>query len=158
MWKSSLYIKRQQSNSSQFLIQWSTAPEQKKRSQNYFKSYFYMKSWIVHFHILQKNTRRISHVTMYILSLKHAESSKISILPSRPTIAGNLFLLQRKLVVISDFFSSCYVSFCINKNLLLTLNTYNFGVAVGLKRIKHFILSWPENLTNNFGVGVGLKE
>lgn len=59
---------------------------------------------------------------------------KLIILPGT-AVAWDLFLLQRKLVIVSNFFTSSYMPFCINEDLFLSFNGYNLGVAVRLKSI-----------------------
>ena len=52
----------------------------------------------------------------------------------RTTVARYLFILQRKFVIVSNFFTSSYMAFCINENFFLTFNAYNLGVAIGLEK------------------------
>ena len=49
-----------------------------------------------------------------------------------PTQAGNFFVLDGKLVVISDLLSHRNVSLRINDNLLLIANTDHTSVTIGL--------------------------
>lgn len=62
--------------------------------------------------------------------------------PFRTTITWDLFLLERKLVIIRDLFTSRYMPFCIDKYPLLALNTYNFGVTIRLYRKDGFAISY----------------
>lgn len=75
-----------------------------------------------------------------------------AILLPRTTIARDLFILQRKFVVVSNFFTSSYMPFCIDENFFLAFNTYNLGVAVWLQNTinsNYFLLekyyNWAQN-------------
>lgn len=53
-------------------------------------------------------------------------------LPLGTTMAWNLFFLQWKFIIISQFLASIYTPLCINDNLLLALHSNYFCIAIWL--------------------------
>lgn len=52
--------------------------------------------------------------------------------PPRTTVARDLFLLQRELIIVSNFFTNCNLPLGIYEDLFLSLHTYNLSIAIRL--------------------------
>jgi hypothetical protein len=89
--------------------------------------------------ILRNSTKKIVGQTML--------RNWIIILLFGTTVAGNLFILQGKLIIVCNFFTSFYMPFCIYKNLFFTLNSYNLCVTVGLPKVQFKLgRTWNQEL------------